>query len=472
MDADPFSYWLNAHAQLLLAAGPPWPVALLSLILLLAMSAIISGSEVAFFSLKAPDYEQLEQESTPAGRRLLLLKNRPRYLLATILIANNFVNIAIVLLSELMLTSLLSESVFIGWATSLKTTIPWLFSWAEVDGLARGLSFSLTVIGVTFLLVLFGEVAPKVYARFNSMKLALFMSGPILFLTRLFDPLAAVLVKGSGFLERRFARSQSPSASREDIDEAIELTVNSDEETSTHDLDILKRIVKFSDVTARQIMRPRGDVVAVDQKVDYHELLRVARESGYSRIPVYDENFDELKGVLYIKDLLGHRRQPADFDWNALVRTELLFVPENKKINDLLREFQIEKMHMAIVVNEYGGTSGIVTLEDILEEVIGDIQDEFDDEPEVIYTRIDEQNFIFDGKTMLNDVYRITGLPTSSFEEVKGESESFAGMILEMLEEMPSIDQEIIYEGFRFKVVAVNDRRVEEILITLPADDE
>lgn len=445
-----------------------------AILLLLFLSALVSGSEVAFFSLGTQDYEELETEEDPVAKRLLLLRDHPKRLLATILIANNFINIAIVLVSSLLLNQLFPQEVFQSWAAGLIDMLPFLEGMTSPEKLGGVFSFLITVLGITFLLVLFGEVAPKVYARFNAMQMSRRMSGPMLFLMRLFRPVSWVLIGGTSIIESRLSRRhQDNLPSREDIDEAIDLTVSySDEESGTQDLDILKRILTFSDVTVRQIMCARVDVVAVDRSTDFQELLKVLRESGYSRIPVFEEDFDHVKGILYVKDVLGHRHESAEYNWQELIREEVLFVPESKKISDLLQEFQQQKTHLAVVVDEYGGSEGIVTLEDILEEVIGDIQDEFDDEEEIIYQQIDELNFIFEGKTSLNDVCRLTKLATNTFDEIRGESQSFAGLILEIVGKLPALDEEIVYGDYRFKILSVGVRRVEEILITLPEVSE
>ncbi|WP_253930903.1 gliding motility-associated protein GldE [Lewinella sp. W8] len=454
---------LNALLEISLGVG--------GVMILLFLSGLVSGSEVAFFSLTPNDYEELEGNDSSSARELLQLRNMPRMLLATILIANNLINIAIVLLSDFIIRRAFPNEVFITWATNIRDTLPFLQFISE-DGMAQGISFLITVLAATFLLVLFGEVAPKVYARYNRLKLALQMARPLKFLLWCFRPLAFLLVRGAGVVERRLENHSQDgiTASQEEIDEAIELTVSSEDhgEEGPQDVGILKRIVQFSNVTVRQIMRSRGDVIAVDQKIGYPELLTVIRESSYSRIPVFEEDFDQVKGLLYVKDLLGHRHEPPDFEWQKLVRTEVLYVPGNKKINDLLREFQQEKMHMAIVVDEYGGTEGVVTLEDILEEVIGDIQDEFDEGDDIIYQRIDNLNYIFDGKTLLGDVCRVLDLPTNTFDDVKGEAESLAGLLLEMLGQFPQPEEEIECGEYRFKVMAMTNRRVEEILVTLP----
>lgn len=458
----------------LLLLSPVWEISLglVSILVLLLCSALISGSEVAYFSLTPNDTDRLEQDTDAHNRRLLWLIERPRKLLATILISNNFINIAIVLLSEIIVLRILPDKTTQSWAYSLQQGWSYLQRFTE-DQLALIMTFLITVVGVTFLLVLFGEVAPKVYARFNHIRLARFMSGPLTLLMQFFTPLSMLLVNWSNRLEKRL-QDKTPASgltSREDIDEAIELTV-SHEEDSNQDMDILKRIVKFTDVSVRQIMRSRVDVVAIDERSSYQEVLALIRESGYSRLPVYENDADSVVGILYVKDLLGHLQQAADFKWQELIRTNVLFVPESKKINDLLKEFQQQRLHMAIVVDEYGGTAGIVTLEDILEEVIGDIQDEFDDEPEILFQKVDNLNYVFDGKTMLNDLYRITGLESPVFELVKGDADSLAGLILEVVGELPEFDQELDIEGYRFKIVSVTDRRIERILLTLPNPSE
>lgn len=447
-------------------------IGVLAIVLLLFCSALISGSEIAYFSLDANDLERLNQEPNAVSRRILFLRDNQQELLATILIGNNLVNVAIVLISELVLRQVFSEALFLSWGESLQA-IPFLES-LGADFLSRVISFTITIVGVTFLLVLFGEVAPKVYAQFNGLRLARIMSSPLFIMRQAFHPLVRGLVNGTSFIERKLAERPNTGnvASREDIDEAIELTVNGRIDVSEQDIDILKRIVKFSDVTVRQIMRVRVDMIAADLTTDYHTILQMIRDSGYSRIPIYEEDSDNVRGILYVKDLVGRLNEGPEFDWKRLVRTDTMFIPENKKISDLLRDFQHEKIHMAIVVDEYGGTAGLVTLEDVLEEVIGDIQDEFDVESEVIYQKVDDLNFIFDGKTMLNDVCRIIGMNTDTFDAVRGDADSFAGLILEMLSTMPEQDQEIAFGNFRFKIVSVSDRRIEEILITLPESVE
>lgn len=436
------------------------------LIVLLLCSAFISGSEVAYFSLNPSDIHVFSSDEKPSSHRILQLRERPRILLATILISNNFVNIAIVILSDYLLRNLLPEQVFLDWANQLRTST--LFANTELDALARALSFTLTVVGATFLLVLFGEVAPKIYANVNNRHMARMMSRPLMFLRSLFNPVSRVLVNWSNWFERRLGQEPGRNRSRkDDLDKAIELTV-SHELNSEKEIDILKSIIKFGEVSAKQIMRSRVDVIAIAIESSFKEVMHVVQRSGYSRIPVYEEDFDNIKGILYVKDLLMHLNEAEDFQWQDLIRKDVKYVPEAKKINELLTEFQQERTHMAIVVDEFGGSGGLVTLEDVMEEVIGEIRDEFDDDIEVEFEQIDERNFVFEGKTLLNDMCRVLGINTDTFEKVKGGSDSVAGLILELLGRIPKKNVEIKYMNYRFKIVAVNAKRIEKIQVTLP----
>jgi putative hemolysin len=454
---------------LLLASSfsPEILIGILAILLLLFCSALVSGSEVAFFSLSPQDIFQLEQEGSASSTRILQMKDSPRSLLATILISNNFINVAIVIVADYLQRSFLPQTMYERWAEQvcLFCNLP-AVEWTPT--VTSILSLAVTTVGVTALLVLFGEIAPKVYARFNNVQLARVTASPLSILMRLFKPFSFILVNWTVSIESRLSSAgrSGGSTSREDIDEAIELAV-SQADDRPEEVDILKSIVKFGDVSVKQIMRSRVDVIAVDFRISYDKLLDVVRESGFSRIPVYDDDFDNVTGILYVKDLLGHLRENDQFEWQQLIRTNVMYVPEAKKINDLLKEFQVNRMHMAIVVDEYGGSSGIVTLEDILEEIIGDIKDEFDDDTEVLYKQIDDSNFLFEGKTLLNDVCRIIGVDTNTFDEVKGESDSLAGLMLELIGEIPRKDTNTSYQSFKFKIVSVNKRRIEQVLITL-----
>jgi gliding motility-associated protein GldE len=444
--------------------------AIFLIFVLLACSALISSSEVAFFSLNVNDVKKLEQENSDISNRILDLRDQPRKLLATILISNNFVNIGIIILADFVLGEIFTDALRLGWANSILSVAGWLPDYVTAEGLAWGMNFLFAVLGVTFLLLLFGEVAPKVYANLNKMKLARMMVKVLALLMSFFSPLSTPLVKGTNFIEKRLTGKNGLGTitSREEIDQAIELAVKEDETNTDQEIDILKSIVKFGDVSVKQIMCSRVDVVAIDFRIGFHELLDVVRTSGFSRLPVYDEDFDNITGILYVKDLLGHLEESDDFEWQTLIRTNVMYVPEAKKINDLLREFQLERMHMGIVVDEYGGSSGLVTLEDIMEEVIGEIKDEFDDDSEVEYEKIDDYNFIFEGKTLLNDVCRVIGVDTETFNEVKGDADSVAGLLLEIIGQIPKINERITYQDYTFKIVSVNRRRIERVHIKLP----
>lgn len=452
--------------SLFLISAPDQSVilAFLFLLLLILCSALISGSEVAFFSLDRNDLQELNENTSSANERILGLLDRPRRLLATILIANNFINIAIVIVSDYLLWTWISEDLFTSWANLVLESAPGLLSETL---LARIFNFILTVGLVTFILVLFGEVTPKVYANVNGLTLARFMARPIHILDRLISPFSNALVTMSKTLESKLGNAFKKDVNKDEIDRAIELTVTQDKH-STQEIDILKSIMKFGDVTVKQIMCSRVDVVALDVESPYEDVLQTIVESGYSRLPVFQNDFDNVVGILYVKDLLGNLDQGKDYEWTKHLQDEILYVPENKRINELLKEFQQKHLHMGIVVDEFGGSAGIVTLEDVMEEVIGDIKDEFDQEREVDYVKLNPYEYIFDGKSMLNDVCRIIGLPIDSFDALKGDADSIAGLFLELTGRMPMIGQEVKVGRFSFQVVAVSKRRIEKIKMILP----
>jgi len=408
------------------------------LVLLLFVSAFISGAEVAFFSLSPSDFAVLEKKKSAADESVLDLLNKPKSLLATILITNNFINILIVLISTLLVDLLFD------------------FSSNVV------LDFLVKILGITFLLLLFGEVLPKVYANRNALSFSRKLAQPLLIMSKLVRPLAKFLIGTSSLLEKQLKPTGS-NLSVEDLTTALEIT--SDDQRSEDDQRLLEGIVKFGSIEVRQIMKPRMDLVAMNTEDSYEHVLKVILDNGYSRLPVYEENLDQVKGVLYIKDLLKHLNAPSDFKWVNLIR-DPFFVPENKKIDDLLKEFQERKIHMAVVVDEYGGTSGLVTLEDVLEEIVGDISDEFDDE-DIIYSKLDESNYIFEGKTPLNDFYRILEIEGSTFDEIRGDADTLAGFILEISGKFPTKNEEIDFENFRFKVEGIDHRRIKRIKVSL-----
>lgn len=405
----------------------------------------------------------LGEEEDKASKRIVSLKEKPRTLLATILITNNLVNIAIVVVSDFLIKSMIGEDrlALIG-----QYFFDHGFSWLGTSTwIGQVFMFLLTVIGVTFILVLFGEIAPKLYATLNNLKFSRLMSGPLTVLNTIFGPFSRVLVNWSNKIENRITNSENyqSSTSKEDIDAAIDLTVNSDDESSEEEADMLKGIVKFGDVSTKQIMKTRVDVTAIDLNTPFNEVMDVIKATGYSRIPVFNEDFDTIEGILYVKDLIGMYAEKKDFEWNRLIRKSVLYVPESKKIDDLLKEFQMKRTHIAIVVDEYGGSAGIVTLEDVMEEVIGDIKDEFDEVEDVEFVKLSKGNYIFEGKSLLNDVCRIIGVDTNYFDDEKGESDSLAGLIIEMTGAIPKVEQEIEYRDILFKIVSVSKRRIERI---------
>ncbi len=427
---------------------------------------MVSASEVALFSLQPNDLKNLEENYQQSFIKIEKLRERPKYLLATILISNNFINIAIVILSYFLLSKIFPDSVYENFANRTVSIIGEGFGnankWASIY------NFFISTAGITFILVLFGEVSPKIYANLNNLRHSRLMASPLLILEKIYRPISTLLVEWSSgvegrIYERRLNITGKPTDKKE-IDAAIELAV-SDEDTE--EIDMLKGIINFGDVSAKQIMKSRVDVVALDISSDFSQVLKVVRDSGFSRIPIYEEDFDTIKGLLYVKDLLGYTDEKHNFEWTKLIRNNVLYVPESKKIYDLLREFQAKRTHIGIVVDEYGGSEGLVTLEDIMEEVIGDIKDEFDQEEEVIYTKIDNHNYIFEGKTLLNDVIRLLDLDNDIFDDVKGSADSLAGLIIELTGTMPSRDKEIKYKQLQFKVVSVSKRRIEKINIHL-----
>lgn len=420
---------------------------ILVLIFLLCASALISGSEVACFSLSPANRMSLRQKESKRNTYLLQLIGKPERLLATILITNNFVNIGIVILSTL----------FFVYEDEPITSL------AMVDFSANpALGFFFQVGIVTFLLLLFGEIIPKVYATYFRMRFALFMTYPLFILERVFRPLSSFLIYSTSIVNKKFQKKQNISMN--DLSNALTLTENAIKE----DKEILKGIVKFGNIEVKGIMKPRVDVIAIDIKENpgLSEIRQIIAESGFSRIPVYNGTFDDILGILYIKDLLPFLdKENVEFDLKELLRPPY-FVPESKKINDLLGEFQAKKIHLAIVIDEYGGTSGIVTMEDILEEIVGEISDEYDDD-EVSYAKIDEKNYLFEGKVLLNDFRKVISTPDDFFDTIKGDADTLAGLILELKGDIPHKDEIIKYREFTFKIEAVDKRRIKKIKVTI-----
>lgn len=418
-------------------------IALVILLVLLLFSAMISGSEISFFSLTSQHFNRLREENTGADKQIIKLMKRPKRLLATILIANNFVNVAIVILSSYIVSL-------------------W-FNLSEFPILA----FVIQVIVITALILLFGEILPKMYASKYPLRFSKRMSRTLQLLIWVFYPFSSILVHSTSFLDKRLAR-KTPGISKSELSDAIEITAN--ESTPEEGRKILKGILKFGDIEVKEIMRSRVDVVSLDLNASFQEVLERIVESGFSRIPVYEESFDNIKGVLYVKDLLPHLGKSADYQWGNLLR-DAFFVPENKKINDLLQEFQEKKIHLAIVVDEYGGTSGLITLEDVLEEIVGEITDESDSgSEEFIYKKIDDQTYVFEGKTSINDFCKIIKIDDDIFDEVKGESDTLAGLILELKGKIPEKNDETHFLNYTFKAIEVDLKRIKRILVSISDD--
>lgn len=408
---------------------------------LLTTSAVISGSEVAFFALKPQDLEDLKLLKSRKSELIESFLKKPKQLLATILIANNFVNVGIIIL-----------------ATYISSN---LFNFQDIEWL----QFLVQVVIITFLLLLFGEVLPKIYANNNAISFAKFVTFPLLYLIKILKPLSTLLIVSTRIIDKR-AKNKGHDLSVNDLSNALELTNEQNE--NREEQKMLEGIVKFGNTDVKQIMRSRTDVTALNINKKYSQVLKTIQETGFSRIPIFEESFDNIKGILYIKDLLPHLKEDENFNWFNLLR-QVFFVPENKKIDDLLKEFQEKKIHLAIVVDEYGGTSGIVTLEDVIEEIVGDISDEFDDD-EIVYSKLDSNNFVFEGKTALNDFYRILNIDGLDFEEAKGESDSLAGFILEITGKIPKKGAKVTFNNFIFTVEGVNKRRVTRIKATFDVE--
>jgi len=419
-------------------------ILIIAILILLLMSAVIAGAETAFFSLSAKDIHFLKTKESGSGRQASQLLDQPKMLLATILVANNFINIAIVITTNVLMGPLL-------------------------HGVSPLISFLIQIVSVTFLLVLFGEVLPKVYATQNNLRMALFSAPFIKILSGVFRPVSNLLVSSTRFIEGKISSKPANNISSEDFEHAIELTVG---HTATREeVNIFKGILKFGNITATQVMRTRLDVTAVDYDMSFAEVRAFCLEAGYSRVPVYKETLDKIAGVMHTKDFLPHLENDA-FDWHQLIRPAF-FVHEGKLIEDLLKEFQQKRIHFAIVVDEFGGTSGILTLEDIMEEVIGDIRDEFD-EDDLHYKKIDNYNYTFEGKTLINDVCRVLGLPSDTFDAVRGESDSLAGLILEIRGKFAAVNDVVKYEQFEFTVLALDKMRIARVKLTIhpPAPKE
>jgi gliding motility-associated protein GldE len=430
-------------AQSFLGAIQPQGTTVLVLILvvLLFLSFVLSGAEVAFFSLTFKDINILKSKQQSAYKRIVDLIEQPKILLASLLIANSFINISIIIISNLLIDNMFNFEQFNA-------------VWVE---------FVIKVIAVTFLLVLFGEIMPKVLATQNNVRFAKDFGGIVYGISYLVMGLSKPLVKYSDIIERKLANKSASAYSLEELDHAIDLTTN--ETASENEKNILKSIVKFRNITVKQIMKTRMDVSGVDREISFDQLIAFVREVNYSRIPVYKEDLDEVIGIIHTKDMVPHLDESATYNWHNLLRAPY-FVHEQKPIEDLLKEFQSKRIHFAVVVDEFGGTSGIVTLEDILEEIIGEIKDEFDEE-DSDYKKIDDNNYIFEGRVMIQDLCKVMDLPTETFDAVKGESDSLAGLVLELAGDFPKTAAILTSGDFEFTVLEVAKNRLQKIKVSI-----
>ena len=408
-------------------------VAILLVILLLLLSGFASASEIAFFSLSPTDVESLDPDKSSSDKLIELLRDDSERTLATVLITNNLVNVAVIMLCNYIFGSLFTFG-------------------------AEWLQFLCVTILLTFLLLLFGEIIPKVYSRRRPLAFCRKAVKGIMFFRRLFWPIETILLKSGAFAEK-VIQKENRQLSVDELEQALELT---DKEEIKDEQSMLQGIIRFGDETAKEIMTSRQDIVDLDIRCSYDTVLKCIVENNYSRIPVYQDNQDNIRGVLYIKDLLPHLSKGSNFRWQSLIRPPY-FVPETK-IDDLLRDFQENKVHIAIVVDEFGGTSGIVTLEDILEEIVGEINDEFD-EDERNYTKLASNTYLFEGKTLLKDFLKILNLPDDEFDDIEGDADSLAGLLLEIKGDFPAVHEVLIYKDYKFEVLEIEERRISKVKV-------
>ena len=411
------------------------------IIILLIFSGLISGSEIAFFSIEPALLKEFESSEDKNDERIISLLEKPKRLLAIILVSNNFINVAIVLIAA--------------WLSNLMFD----FSSVHVWG------FVFQVVIITVVLLLFGEIMPKIYARQKVEKFTRMMAKPIIILGRIFNPLVSLMVKSTKLMDRKMLKKKN-SLTMSELSEVVDIAHANSDVVETEEVKILKGIATFGETEVSEIMKARVDVVAIDTASTFAEVVEFIRESGFSRLPVFEEDFDHVKGVLYIKDLLSNLSD-KDYQWQENIR-EAFFVPENKKINDLLQEFKKKKIHLAIVVDEYGGTSGIVTMEDVLEEIVGEISDEFDvKEAEDDFKKVGENSWVFEAKTSLNDLCKVVDIDPSYFDEVRGEADSIAGFILELTGDFPKVNDVVSYKKVEFVVMMIDQRRIKNVKVNL-----
>lgn len=438
MDPSPSSFLLS-FSQIFQPIDFELGLSIFCVLILVVLSALLSGSEVAMFSISNKQRFDLEDQNKNTNKRVLTLLKEPKKLLATILIANNFINVSIVMASNFVFNNLIIEG-------SISDTM----------------NFIIQVIVITFLILLFGEVIPKVYANNYNLKFSKFMAIPLQLLKKLFYPISQILVNSTNLIDKRIEKRKE-SIQANELEHALNLTVDSVD--NEDEKKILEGIVKFGNTDVKQIMTPRTDVISFEITTPFNELMSELKEIKYSRIPVFEDSFDKIKGILYAKDLLGKMNEKKNFKWPNLLR-EPKFVPENKKLDDLLKEFQEEKTHIAIVVDEYGGSSGIVSLEDVLEEIVGEITDEFDEE-DINYKKLDELNYIFDGKTTLIDIYKLLEIDGEIFEKEKGESDTIAGFCIEQAGKILLKNEKISFDRYTITVEAADKRRIKKVKITI-----
>lgn len=426
-----------------ITVNPISPSILISILLaffLILLSGFASASEIAFFSLSPADLEAMDPDKSPLDMLVQKLRDDSERTLATILITNNLVNVTIIMLCNYIFTNLLTFS-------------------------AEWLQFLCVTILLTFLLLLFGEIIPKVYSSKNPLAFCRKAVKGVMFFRKVFWPIETILLKSGAFAEK-VLQKENRQLSIDDLEQALELTDKSD---IKDEQSMLQGIIRFGDETAKEVMTSRQDIIDLDIRCSYEDVLKCIVDNNYSRIPVYQDNKDNIRGVLYIKDLLPHLSKPANFRWQSLIRPSY-FVPETKKIDDLLREFQENKVHIAIVVDEFGGTSGIVTLEDILEEIVGEINDEYDEE-EHNYTKLDANSYIFEGKTLLNDFTKILNLPDDEFDDVEGDADSLAGLLLEIKGDFPAVHEILKYKRYTFEVLEIDERRISKVKVIIGCED-
>lgn len=401
---------------------------------------MVSGSETAFFSLNSVDLHELSDKKDKSHQRIRSLLHKPKNLLATILIANNFVNVGIIMLSAYLIKEYLDFTEF------------------PVTG------FIIQVVVVTFILLLFGEIMPKIYANQNRVRFAMGVSAPMFFINKFLSPLSRALSVSTNIIDKRILK-RGHLVSLSQLGEAIELSA--DEHTTEEEKNMLKGIARFADIETSEIMKMRMDIVSVEIDTPFTELIQTISESGFSRIPVYEESMDKIKGVIYIKDLLPYLNNGDDFNWAALLRSPF-YVPENKRINELLDEFRQKKIHLAIVVDEYGGTSGIITLEDVLEEIVGEISDEFDLlDDDIEYEKINENTYIFAAKTSIIDFCKVLKIEDDIFYEVDGDFDSIAGLFLELLGNIPKKGTRVTHHNYIFTVESLDHRRIKKLKVEI-----